>query len=75
MIGGRCVGGSSSINGEAYFRGSASIYDSWEALGNPGWGWKDVYSLFVKVSLIESAKLALTQKHAEHDLGTHASLR
>ena len=47
---GRCLGGSSSTNGEAYFRGSASVYDKWQALGNDGWGWNDIYPLFRKSS-------------------------
>ena len=47
--GGRGFGGSSVINGLFYGRGSASVYDKWAQLGNPGWGWDDVYPLFVKV--------------------------
>ena len=47
--GGRCVGGSSCTNGMAYVRGSASIFDGWEAAGNPGWSWDNVYPLFIKV--------------------------
>ena len=47
---GRCLGGSSAINGLTYGRGSPSVYDLWESLGNPGWSWNDVYPLFVKVS-------------------------
>lgn len=31
-------------------RGSAADYDSWESLGNPGWGWEGLYPYFVKVS-------------------------
>ncbi|KAI7777798.1 hypothetical protein LA080_003075 [Diaporthe eres] len=45
---GKAGGGSSSTNGLYYARGSASVYDDWVALGNPGWGWEDVYPLFVK---------------------------
>ncbi|PVH99999.1 GMC oxidoreductase [Periconia macrospinosa] len=47
---GRGLGGSSVINGLYYGRGSASVYDRWVGLGNPGWGWDDVYPLFVKSS-------------------------
>ncbi|KAF6835304.1 Pyranose dehydrogenase 1-like protein 2 [Colletotrichum plurivorum] len=45
---GRCLGGSSVTNGFYYGRGSASVYDDWVRIGNPGWGWEDVYPLFVK---------------------------
>ncbi|KAF6823585.1 Pyranose dehydrogenase 1-like protein 2 [Colletotrichum musicola] len=45
---GRCLGGSSVTNGFYYGRGSASVYDDWVRVGNPGWGWEDVYPLFVK---------------------------
>lgn len=46
---GRCLGGSSAINGLTYGRGSASVYDLWAALGNSGWSWNDVFQYFVKV--------------------------
>ncbi|RYP53508.1 hypothetical protein DL768_001545 [Monosporascus sp. mg162] len=45
---GRGLGGSSAINGIFYGRGSASVYDHWAELGNPGWGWEDVYPAFIK---------------------------
>lgn len=53
MSGGRCLGGSTSINGLAYGRGSSSIYDLWQLLGNPGWSWNDVVSFFKKVSDVD----------------------
>jgi choline dehydrogenase len=43
---GRVLGGSSSINGMNYVRGTAEDYDRWAALGNTGWGGKDVMPLF-----------------------------
>lgn len=46
---GRCLGGSSAINGLAYGRGSSSIYDLWGSLGNTGWSWQDVLPYFKKV--------------------------
>jgi choline dehydrogenase len=46
---GRCLGGSSAINGLAYTRGSSSIYDLWGTLGNSGWTWKHVLPYFKKV--------------------------
>ncbi|KAI6320562.1 hypothetical protein MCOR29_005214 [Pyricularia oryzae] len=45
---GRCLGGSSVTNGFYYGRGSASVFDDWVRLGNPGWGWHDLYPLAVK---------------------------
>jgi choline dehydrogenase-like flavoprotein len=46
---GRCLGGSSAINGLAYTRGSSSIYDLWASLGNSGWSWEEVFPYFKKV--------------------------
>jgi choline dehydrogenase len=43
---GRVVGGSSSINGMNYVRGSVSDYDRWAALGNDGWTAREVMPLF-----------------------------
>jgi len=47
---GRVVGGSSLLNGMVWTRGSMADYDAWEALGNPGWGWKGLLPYFKKAS-------------------------
>jgi len=43
---GKCLGGSSSINGLIYIRGQQQDYDHWAALGNTGWSWDEVLPYF-----------------------------
>jgi choline dehydrogenase len=38
---GRVIGGSSTINGMLYVRGSREDFDEWSRLGNPGKNWSD----------------------------------
>jgi choline dehydrogenase len=44
---GRCLGGSSSINGLIYIRGQAEDYERWAAMGNAGWDWQSVLPYFL----------------------------
>src|SRR5918996_222197 len=43
---GKTLGGSSSVNGMVYNRGSRADYDALERLGNPGWGWDEMLPVF-----------------------------
>ena len=43
---GKVLGGTSSLNGMVYLRGSRLDYDGWEALGCQGWAWADVVPAF-----------------------------
>jgi choline dehydrogenase len=45
---GKVIGGSGSINGMAYYRGSALDYDDWALEGNPGWGYADLLPYFLR---------------------------
>ncbi|KIW72478.1 hypothetical protein, variant [Phialophora macrospora] len=61
---GRGLGGSSTINGLYYGRGSASVFDKWVELGNPGWGWDDLYPLAVKQTHINAPNFNDTNDHS-----------
>jgi choline dehydrogenase len=46
---GRIVGGSGSINGMIYLRGSPAEYDAWERSGCTGWSYEKVLPYFKKL--------------------------
>lgn len=46
---GRTVGGSSSVNGMVYMRGSPQDYDDWASAGCTGWGWDRIGPQFVRL--------------------------
>ncbi|KAG9235542.1 choline dehydrogenase-like protein [Amylocarpus encephaloides] len=50
VFAGNAVGGGSIVNGMLFDRGSNADYDSWEKLGNPGWGWNGMAKYFKKSS-------------------------
>lgn len=57
---GKNLGGTSVHNGMMYIRGHPRDYDDWEALGNEGWSWKEVKSLyFFKISFASARKILI----------------
>ena len=46
---GKVIGGSSSINGMVYVRGSAEDFDTWQELGASGWSYADVLPYFKRL--------------------------
>ena len=50
---GRLLGGSSSINGNAFVRGQAQDFDTWAQMGNRGWSYKDVLPFFKRMESYE----------------------
>jgi choline dehydrogenase-like flavoprotein len=45
---GKVLGGTSSVNGMLYARGTASDYDRWGALGLSGWSYREVLPYFLR---------------------------
>ena len=50
---GRILGGSSSINGLVWVRGSPADFDGWAAMGCDGWAWSDVEPLYRRIEDFE----------------------
>ncbi|XP_055698398.1 glucose dehydrogenase [FAD, quinone]-like [Phlebotomus papatasi] len=63
---GKMLGGSSSMNGMLYVRGTESDYDNWEALGNPTWGFKDVLQYFKKSEANHNPEIANAFRNYYH---------
>ncbi|CAG9838702.1 unnamed protein product [Diabrotica balteata] len=45
---GKVIGGSTTINGAIYSRGSSSDYDNWAAMGNANWNYDKILQYFKK---------------------------
>ncbi|OJD14192.1 hypothetical protein AJ78_05432 [Emergomyces pasteurianus Ep9510] len=76
---GSVAGGGSTVNGMAYDRASAADYDSWEELGNRGWGWKGMFPYFRKSADFTPPKKAVVDKYKytfdETAYGRHSPLQ
>lgn len=46
---GRTLGGSSSVNGMVYVRGSRTSWNEWQSLGNAGWGYEQILPYYKKL--------------------------
>ncbi len=53
---GKCLGGSSSINGMVYVRGHARDFDEWETHGARGWGYRHCLPYFRRVETWEGGR-------------------
>ncbi len=56
---GKVLGGSSSINGGVYVRGSRHDYDRWAQMGCRGWSYEDVLPYFKRSESFERGESAL----------------
>uniref|UniRef100_A0A6P7G5F5 Uncharacterized protein LOC114334338 n=1 Tax=Diabrotica virgifera virgifera TaxID=50390 RepID=A0A6P7G5F5_DIAVI len=61
---GKVIGGSTTINGGIYSRGSSSDYDNWAALGNLGWNYNKILQYFKKSEYVA---------FKPYDLGYHGT--
>ena len=53
---GRGLGGGSSMNMMAWFRGHPHDYDGWQQLGATGWAWPDVAGVFDQIEAHEPGR-------------------
>ncbi|CAG8008278.1 unnamed protein product [Penicillium salamii] len=51
---GKALGGTSTINGMVYLRAQTAQIDAWEAAGNKGWNWKNLFPYFKKGEQFQS---------------------
>jgi choline dehydrogenase len=74
---GRCLGGSSSINGMVFVRGCHHDYDAWRQFGLEGWDFEKCLPFFKKMENFESGRdplrggsgpLTIIRSKAEHPL-------
>ncbi|MBC8151981.1 MAG: GMC family oxidoreductase N-terminal domain-containing protein [Bacteroidetes bacterium] len=49
LLRGKLLGGCSAVNAAVAARGLPIDYDRWAAAGNPGWTWKDVLPVFMRL--------------------------
>ncbi|KAK7081083.1 hypothetical protein SK128_022646 [Halocaridina rubra] len=59
---GRVIGGSSTVNGMVYARGSPRDFDHWASLGNPGWDYLSVLPYFKKSERYRGPKRPHTER-------------
>ncbi|KAF1353218.1 hypothetical protein BDV97DRAFT_346068 [Delphinella strobiligena] len=70
---GRCLGGTSALNGMIYLRPHAREFDTWEAVGNPGWSWESLLPYFRKSEHLQIPSAAQQAQGATYIPSFHGS--
>ncbi|KXX77652.1 Oxygen-dependent choline dehydrogenase [Madurella mycetomatis] len=70
VLAGKAVGGSSTVNGMFFDRGSQTDHDAWSALGSPQvdaakdkWNWASIYPYFKKSVTFTAPSSAVVEEH------------
>ncbi|KAK7060174.1 hypothetical protein VNI00_000938 [Paramarasmius palmivorus] len=76
MVSGKTLGGSSSINGGHYTRGSAAQYDAWSTLlesseANVGWNWDGMFNYMKKSEGFSGPNEQQSEKGAQSNDAYH----
>ena len=61
---GKVLGGTSSVNGMVYIRGSRHDFDKWVKDGSEGWSYKDVLPYFLKSEDVQEKSLQASSESA-----------
>ncbi|XP_026482375.1 glucose dehydrogenase [FAD, quinone]-like [Ctenocephalides felis] len=68
---GKALGGSTTINGMAYVRGNKYDYNTWQNLGNTGWGYYNILKYFKKS---EDMQIKHLQNSPFHSTGGYLTI-
>ncbi|RZC41635.1 glucose dehydrogenase [FAD, quinone] [Asbolus verrucosus] len=60
---GKCLGGTSAINGMLYIRGNKRDYDQWAQDGNDGWDYESVLKYFIELEDLQAEQLKNSTKY------------
>ncbi|KAM0150371.1 hypothetical protein ACHAQE_008587 [Botrytis cinerea] len=64
---GKVIGGTSTINGMAYTRAEDVQIDAWEAIGNDGWNWANLFPYYKKSQTLEIPTTTQAEAGATYD--------